>query len=105
MEDRDTVIVCAGTDGEYTLDDSLCAGMMVKMISEISKVQFTDAAISVSKLASLSSDVDEILEGSRHYSYLKKLGNEKDLEYCLSLNLFKNVPEYKNGVIALSKEK
>ncbi len=102
IEDRDTVIACAGTDGEFTMDDSLCAGIMVKKIFEKCHVQLTDSAIAMKAIASASNDVTQTLKGSKHYSYLENIGFKKDLEYCLSLNRFKNVPEYKNGVIKWS---
>lgn len=99
-EGRDTVLVCAGTDGEFSLDDALCAGMIAEGIAEkTNRAQPTDSAIAMMGLAKTSGGVEESLKGSRHYSYLKAINFCEDLNYCLSLNLYDTVPEYSGGVV------
>lgn len=103
-EDRDTVIVCAGTDGEFTMDDSLCAGTIVKKICENREVTLTDAALMVRRLASSGEGINRVLEGSKHYNYLKKIGFQKDLEYCLTPDTFSTVPCYRDGIVERAGE-
>lgn len=101
--DKDLVIVCAGTDDEFSLDDSLCAGIIANKVSEKKKVLMDDFTISLQNLAKFSKNIKEVLEESKHYSYLKKIGYESDLEYCLTLDLCDIVPEYKNQEITNKK--
>ena len=103
-EDSDTVIVCAGTDGEFTMDDSLCAGTMIKKICERKEVSLTDAALAVRGLTSSEKGIHRILEESKHYTYLKKIGFQKDLEYCLTSDTFDTVPCYRDGVVERAGE-
>ncbi|MGL5624908.1 2-phosphosulfolactate phosphatase, partial [Cetobacterium sp.] len=98
-DEKDTVILCAGTDDEFSLDDALCAGMIVNKISEQIKIQTNDATLSLQILANLSKNIKTTLENSKHYSYLKSIGYENDLEYCIQKDICNVVPFYKNGVI------
>lgn len=99
--EKDVVILCAGTDDEFSLDDSLCAGMIIKKMSEKIKLEINDLGLSLKKIADLTSDIKEILSESKHYSYLKSIGYENDLEYCTTVDAFSITPFYKNGKIKL----
>ncbi len=103
-EGEDVVVVCAGTDGEFSLDDALCAGMIADgIVGSGREVQLTDSALAMRGLALGCSDPRDGLVGSRHYSYLESIDFHEDLSYCLSLNLFNIVPEYREGVVRLSE--
>ncbi len=97
----DLVIVCAGTDGEYSLDDSLCAGMIIERLKKKIDIKLTDRGISVLKLAESSKGIHETLRGSKHYSYLEKIGFLEDLNFCLSVNKSRKVPIYSNDMITI----
>lgn len=99
---KDTIIVCAGTDDEFSLDDGLCAGMIAnKVISKLDNIKMNDFTISLQQLGNLTSNVNDILKNSKHYSYLKTIGYEGDLEYCLSIDLYDIIPFYDNDGIIL----
>lgn len=101
-EKKDTVILCAGTDNEFSLDDSLCAGLIANNISKKIAVEMDDFTLSLKKLAEYFPTVKQVLEGSKHYSYLKQIGHEKDLEYCIKIDTCEIVPFYVNGKIKSS---
>lgn len=98
---KDVVILCAGTDDEFSLDDSLCAGMIIKKISEKEILKMDDLGLALKKIADLTSDIKGVLAESKHYSYLKSIGCEKDLDYCTMIDIFNITPFYKNGKIKL----
>lgn len=97
--EKDLIIVCAGTEDEFSLDDSLCAGIIANKILEKRSVLMDDFTISLQNLAKYSKNIKEVLKDSKHYSYLKKIGYESDLDYCLTLDCCDIVPEYKNKEI------
>ncbi|MGL5543847.1 MAG: 2-phosphosulfolactate phosphatase [Cetobacterium sp.] len=102
---KDSVILCAGTDDEFSLDDALCAGMIVNKISENAEIQMNDLTLSLKVLASFTKKIESVLKNSKHYSYLESIGYKKDLEYCIQVDMCKIVPLYKNGEIKLCIEK
>lgn len=102
---KDIVLVCSGTNGKYSLEDVLCAGMIVNDISKICDVELTDEALAAKLLWIQSSeDLHGVLSKSHHYKVLKKLGFEADLEFCLGLNTAPIVPVYQDGIILKQKE-
>lgn len=99
-ENDDTVIVCSGTDDNFSLDDALCAGEIIKRAKEKNKdIHLTDIGLAMKKLAETSLGIENTLEGSRHFEYLKKIGFYGDMNHCFTMDMFDIVPEYKNGVI------
>lgn len=98
---KDVVILCAGTDDKFSLDDALCAGMIIKKISEKESLKIDDLGLALKKIADLTSDLKGVLAESKHYSYLSSIGCEKDLDYCTMIDTFDIIPFYKNGKIKL----
>ncbi|WP_279117914.1 2-phosphosulfolactate phosphatase [Fusobacterium varium] len=99
-ENDNTVIVCSGTDDNFSLDDALCAGEIIKRVKEKNKnVYLTDISLAMKKLAETSISIEDTLEGSKHFEYLKTIGFYGDMNHCFTMDMFDIVPEYKNGVI------
>lgn len=96
---EDLIIVCAGTDGEFSLDDSLCAGELIKRLEYKT---LSDSARAMYMIASTHGTLKDKLEETKHYNFLKQLGETKDLEICFSIDDKNIVLEYKDGVIKKS---
>lgn len=93
---EDLVIVCAGTDGEFSLDDSLCAGEIIKRLNYKT---LSDSARAMYMIASTSGTLKDKLKATRHYNFLQQLGETKDLEVCFSIDSQNIILEYRDGVI------
>ncbi len=98
---RDILIACAGTDGKISADDVLTAGAICEEI-----VQMANGDVEQSDTVRLSRwvykgyiDGRVAIEESFHYDRLKKLGFEKDLQFCFKRDTTSIVPEYKYGII------
>lgn len=98
---KDCVIVCAGTNGNFSLDDTLCAGFIIKEIKKHTEIEMNDILLSVIRISESHENIKDILKGSTHYERLLSLGFEKDMEHIFSLNKYSIVPEYKNGYISI----
>lgn len=99
---RDVNIVCAGTNGKFSLDDALCAGLIVNELikSNEVKVEIDDTALALVKIAQSEKSIPEILEGSYHYSLLLSLSFQKDMEHIFSVGKYSVVPVYREGYIS-----
>jgi len=96
---KDIVIVCAGWEGEINLEDTLFAGALISKL-ESSYLREGDAAALAIKLYEQSrEDLSGFLEESTHVRRLKKLGLQKDIDFCLTLNKYEIIPELVNGEI------
>ncbi len=99
-ENQDTVIICSGTNDEFSLDDALCAGEIVKRLAEkVKDIKLSDISLGVKIIAENSKGIEDTLTGSKHFEYLKSIGFYGDMNHCFSIDKFDIVPEYRDGVI------
>lgn len=103
LEDKkDVVIICSGTEDKFSLEDCLCAGFIVDRLSKQIYLHVDDFTISLQQLADKTTDIDEVLKNSQHYKFLKKIGCEKDLKFCMELDSCNLVPTCIDGEIVLN---
>ena len=97
---RDIVIVNAGTNGEFSMDDFICSGSILQDLINIKKdLQLSDIAKVAVKAYNSYPNVIDYIKDARHYSVMINLGLEKDIDYCIQKNMTDIVPIYKNGII------
>ncbi len=78
------IIVCAGCEGEFGVDDAVVAGALAEALGR-------DHAL-VALYHSVRRDLAETLRSSAAGRELVKVGLEKDVPFCAQLNLFPIVP-------------
>jgi 2-phosphosulfolactate phosphatase len=78
------IIVCAGCEGEFGVDDAIVAGALAEALGQ-------DHAM-VRLYHSVRRNLTETLLGSAAGRELRKVGLEKDVPFCAQLNLFSTVP-------------
>ncbi|QDR82918.1 2-phosphosulfolactate phosphatase [Sporomusa termitida] len=99
---QDVLIVCAGTDGLFSLEDALCAGCLTETLHReaLPAALLTDAASGALLMyGQAKASLAAIGAAGRNGSRLQALGRKEDIEYCLRTDLFTIVPEYKDGII------
>lgn len=97
---EDIAMVCAGTDGRFSLEDILAVGAIISKLEDEIRLELDDLGIVCRYLyENNEDDLERILRGTYHYSRLVELGYEKDIEYCLKMNTAPIVPIYQDGVI------
>jgi 2-phosphosulfolactate phosphatase len=97
--ERDVSIVCSGTLGTFSLEDGLCAGMIVssmrnmRSMRRMKNLEVSDLGFALETLAEKESDISRTLRaGSLAYRYLIQEGYERDVEYCLRKDRSRLVP-------------
>jgi 2-phosphosulfolactate phosphatase len=99
--DKNTVIVCAGWEDEVNLEDTLFAGALLERLAPEFSF-YGDPAILAHKLYLQSEGkLSMFLEDSSHMQRLRKLGLQKDIDFCLTFDAYGCVPELVNGEIRL----
>lgn len=94
---RDIVLVNAGTAGQFSLDDYITAGAMLREAG--STLELSDAARGALLLYEAHPDIHSALASCLHYQRLKSLGLDKDLDYCLSQDRLDLVPVCRDGLV------
>jgi 2-phosphosulfolactate phosphatase len=105
-EDTDAVIVCSGTNNQYSMDDALCAGMIISLLEEKIEISSTDLGWTVKELYdNKKENLYLFLEKyCYHFKVLQENGFGEDLDYCLQKNVYDIVPIYSGGEVRLLKE-
>ena len=96
---NDVVIVNAGTYGQFSIDDFICAGYIISLLNEKSSLEFTDIATTALYVYEQNKDITSFIKYASHYNVIKDLGLYEDLKYCCSKNITDVVPEYIEGII------
>lgn len=97
---RDVVIVCAGTQGRFSLDDGLCAGMLIELLKQKTEVETDDLGLLLNRFYNESKDnLLGALSGCFHLKRLFTLGFYDDIRFCLQTNCVTTVPVLRDGRI------
>ncbi len=93
LANKPVELICAGTNGEFSLDDFLCAGLICKSLKESGVLEGNDLIrLAIKTWKEASADIHAALAESYHYNVLKSKGFIPDLEYCLQKDLLNCVP-------------
>ena len=89
-------ILCAGTEGEVSLEDTLLAGALVDFLSQASEVQLNDAArLSLYCFENHGRVLQGAMEVGRGGAILRQLGYDDDIRAACQVDRFHLVPELK----------
>ena len=100
----DILLICAGKEGRFSLEDTACAGMMVNSLRDVflGDHQEVDANLTAQLLyVKFGNNILEILRKSQHGRYLESIGLDEDLKFCSQLDLFHIVPIFRDGIISI----
>ena len=99
---RDLLIFPSGDKGDFSLEDTICGGMLVELITRKRKksISLTDASYSAQTLyQGFKDNLLGAFQLSHHGKELIIRGFEDDLLYCARIDMTDIVPEFKAGVI------
>jgi len=86
------LLVCAGWKNNFNLEDTLFAGVVVDQLKD-ADFKLDDAAMAANDLFEIGkNDINQYLKKTSHGERLKKLGIEKDIEFCLQVDLTTAIP-------------
>ncbi len=100
-------LVCAGTNGHFSLDDFLCAGSIISKI----KPDYTLSDIAIlarQHYQAANGDLHGVLANCHHYGVLESRGFGADLDFCIREDIFPILTQIKrseNGKLFISQKK
>lgn len=95
--DDDLIVLCAGQDGLFSLEDTVCGGMLITRILEHrgsgDKCPLNDAAVAAQVLfRAYAHSIPDMLRASSHGEDLSQIGFGDDLAYCAAVDTSTIVP-------------
>jgi len=100
--DRDLLVFPSGHEGNFSLEDTVCGGMLIDLVVKKGKshVSLTDASHSARILYQrFEADLLEAFRLSCHGKELMDSGAGDDLLYCARIDFIPLVPIFREGVI------
>ncbi len=103
---EDVQILCAGSGGMFSLEDTVCAGMLIKKIEEKEgALEFSDSARASEILyEAFADDILGMLKNSEHGKELVEAGFESDLELIAQVNTIPIVPYFDSDSLKIERE-
>jgi 2-phosphosulfolactate phosphatase len=102
-QQQDTVILCSGRSGKFSLEDFVCAGsMIVGLMSRLdeAKCTFNDAATAAAELYRRNMNLlVDVMRRSANGKRLIEIGCSSDLAYCAQIDSHHVLPLYVEGKI------
>jgi len=99
---RDLLIFPSGDEGNFSLEDNICGGMLIDLITHKGEkpISLTDSSHCAQILYQrFKANILEAFRLSHHGKELIKRGFGEDLVYCAQMDITNIVPEFKDGVI------
>lgn len=97
---RDVLLLCAGDQDEFALEDGLCAGCIIEELhrQSFSPIQLNDLGMVLHQAVSQCREsIPDLVRLSSGGQRLEKLGSVHDIAYCCQFNLLDCVPEMGEG--------
>lgn len=92
-------LIACGKKGELSLEDFICAGRILEAMP-IEELGLSDSALAALVLSEGAGErIREAVRSSEHGKYLESIGLAKDVEFCLRINRYSDVPICTNGRI------
>jgi 2-phosphosulfolactate phosphatase len=94
-------LVCCGQDGDFSLEDFLCAGAIANRLARRAEARLSDAAIAASVLfEARANDLGGLVATGNHARALVEAGFGDDVATCIRIDTCNVVPVYSNGRIS-----
>ena len=103
-ENRDMVIVCAGREGQYSIEDTICGGRLIDLLicEHQREVTLNDAAsLAVLLYHNSKATMKKAVAEGEHGRYLSSIGFARDLETAASVDSMPVLPVMKDGRLIL----
>jgi len=95
----DIAIVCAGWKNRVSLEDTLCAGMILdRLWSDMPPARINDSAlVSLTLFRQHEGTLDAAVRGSNHAQRLENLDMARDIDACLAIDSIPLIPVFNHN--------
>lgn len=100
-QNKNVILLCAGWKDRFNLEDTLFAGAVIdRMKDHPVFTGLADSSLAALQLyEAAKGDLNGFLANSSHRRRLASLDLEKDIDYCLKMDLSKKVPTFKGNAL------
>ena len=100
LELDNAVLVCSGTNNNFSMDDAMCAALFMEEIMTQKSVTLSDFSMTLLKAFQKDNgNLEILLKDCYHLNLLKRNGFGEDVAYCLQKSTLNIVPQMKKDRI------
>lgn len=102
-QNQPVLLACSAWKDRVNIEDTLFAGAVIKIVKQHFNVNCDASGIAESLFEKASPDLFGFLRGKNatHYQRLTGFGLEKDLRYCLTIDVSNVLPFYENNKLVI----
>jgi len=105
-EGRDVAIVCAGREGGFSIEDTLCGGMLIDLIAaeQRGELDLNDAgSLALLLYRSNKTAIKQSIAQGEHGRYLTRIGFADDIENAAAVDSIPVLPVLQDGRLVLEQ--
>lgn len=106
-EDKDIVVACSGREGHFSIEDTICGGMLVHLLREKhgKQIRQNDASSLALLLYETNNDrIKQAIAAGEHGNYLDSIGFGEDVAVASDIDSMPVLPILKDGRLILESE-
>jgi 2-phosphosulfolactate phosphatase len=103
---KDLAILCAGEGGDFSIEDTLCGGMLIHKLKEVEKIELklNDAAsLALLLYRSNRDSLKQTIANGEHGRYLAEIGFASDVEAASDVDSIPVLPVLKDRRVILEE--
>lgn len=100
---KDVVILCSGREGSFSIEDTLCGGMLIHLLSQGHKgVTYNDAgSLALLLYRSNKGAIRETIRQGEHGRFLSKIGFDGDIDLATEIDAIPILPILRDGRLVI----
>ncbi len=98
---KNVLLGCSAWKDKFNLEDTLFAGAVIERIKEYFTIHCDSSLMAESMYTLHKNDLKSFIRQTTHWHRLACYGLEKDLEYCVTIDVADVLPSYKNGALVV----
>ncbi len=92
-------LIACGKKGKLSIEDFICAGRILEVMA-VEELALADSALAALVASEGTGEkIVKLVRSSEHGKYLERIGLTKDVEFCLRINRYNDVPIFADGRI------
>jgi 2-phosphosulfolactate phosphatase len=103
QHEKEIVLLCSGTNGQFSMDDAFCAAYITNQINKkvlVEGCDLTNTLLVAFQTAFIS--WRDVVKNCHHSKLLISKGYEKDVDYCLQTSITDQIPCYNSQLESIS---
>jgi len=101
QQNKNVILGCSGWKDRFNLEDTLFAGAVIDRVKEHFIIH-DDSSLMAEEIYGLhQNDLYSFIQLTTHWHRLSAYGMNKDLQYCVSIDVANILPVYKNGELVI----